>query len=104
MSTTRNLNTVSQVEENMHEWIIVRYFQDRAAGQHKLHGRLEHVPVILTMEIIHHQEPTAQQILSQALGFLVVGILRSALIKILHRIGAQICVRFGRDRLSRPEE
>src|SRR5689334_22872335 len=75
--------TIAEIEEHMHERIVVWNFNDRLVRKHSSHCRLKNGPAVFAMEIIDQQESAAKAVFAQSRGVHAGGIPLS-LARLLH--------------------
>src|SRR5687768_5482055 len=81
-----NLGTLVYLEEDLHSGIVLRDIDNWVLRQNAAHVVFKIFPLRLTVEIVEHQEPAAEKVLSQTRDFRVTGVPVSRLLEPDERI------------------
>src|SRR5580704_8668991 len=65
-----NLETVGQLEHGLQDWIAFRDVDNRPVRKYQADALQEHLPFVVAMKIVRHEEAAAQQIFAHHFGFL----------------------------------
>ncbi len=82
MRRARNLKTIRQIEHSVKDRIIFGNVDDRPVRKHIADAFQEHLPFIIPVKIVRHEEAAAQQIFAHHFGFLF----RQTPLAHLHRV------------------